>query len=72
MMKTLDSILDMLLEGFIQLASWGVMLIMVSCLFGICAVLGGLIFQSFIVGVLVGVVVVFGGGLLLFQLGKRK
>ena len=70
-MKTLDSILDMLLEGFIQLASWGVMLIMVSCLFGICAVIGGLIFHSFLAGLLVGFVIVFGGGYLLSQLGKH-
>jgi hypothetical protein len=70
-MKTLDNILDMVLEGFDQPASWGVMLIMGSVLFGICAVLGGLIFQSFVVGVVVGLVVVFGVGLLLFQLSKR-
>jgi hypothetical protein len=70
-MKTLDNILEMVLEGAIYLATWSAFLIMVSCLFGICAVLGGLIFQSFFVGVLVGVVVVFGGGLLLFQLSKR-
>jgi hypothetical protein len=70
-MKGLDYIVDTVLEGFIYLAPWGVMLIMVSVLFGISAVIGGLIFQSFLAGILVGLVVVLGGALLLFQLSKR-
>jgi hypothetical protein len=70
-MRRLDNILDMMLEGFVPLAALGVFLTMVSVLFGICAVIGGLIFHSFSAGVLVGLAVVFGGALLLVQLGKH-
>jgi hypothetical protein len=70
-MKRLDNILDMILEGAINLASWSVFLILAGVLFGISAVIGGQIFHSLFAGVLVGLVVVFGGGCLLNQLRSK-
>jgi len=70
-MNKIDEILERILDGGAYLVMWGALLLAAFLIFVLVAVISGIIFKSVLVGVVIGLTVVFGGSYILYQLGKR-
>jgi hypothetical protein len=64
-------ILMRITEGGIFLAGWGAALILAVILFAVSSLIGAAMFGSWINGVILGVVVTFGAGYVLYKLGRH-
>ena len=63
-------ILEKIVDGLISLAFIGVMLLAGIFVFAISALIAGVIFNSLVAGVIVGLVVTFGIAIVLFLVGN--
>jgi hypothetical protein len=70
-MNRLDEMLDRIIGGGIYLLMWGAFLLAAFLIFGFVALVSGIIFKSVLAGVVISLAVVFGGGYILYQVGKR-
>ena len=70
-MNRLDEILWKIIDGGAYLLLWGVFLLLAGIVFIVSAVIGGIILGGAVKGIVVGLVVTFGGGYVLYKAGKR-
>ena len=70
-MDKLTDIMERIFAGGAYLLLWGVFLIAGASLFAVSSLIGAAIFGSWITGVILGLVVTYGLGYILYKLGKH-
>ena len=63
-------VLDRIIYGSMFLALWGAALLLVVIVFAVTTFAGTVLFNSFTTGLILGVVVTFGTGYVLYKLGS--
>ena len=69
-MEKLTELLERILAGGAWLVLWGFLLVGGVILFAVSSLIGATIFGSWINGVILGIVVAFGAGYVLYKIGS--